>query len=231
VRRLALLALVALALAGCGGDERGAETATLWVTRDRGQTVLYEGKVPAGLTAMQALDRKLDIETRFGGRFVEAIDGIHGNAAKQRDWFWYVNGIEGDRSAAEYRLHPGDVEWWDYRSWKRQMRVPVVVGSFPEPFLHGYGGKRTPAVVVAQWEAGSGPPPWAKALQDRLARMLHANTGGGPPGYELLITRGHRPFHASEAYNVKVFVINYRDASRLARNPTLAKFRYEGLRP
>ena len=34
-----------------------------------------EGTVPAGLTAMQALDRKLDVDTRYGGRFVQAIEG------------------------------------------------------------------------------------------------------------------------------------------------------------
>ena len=38
-----------------------------------------------------------------------------------------MNGIEGDRSAAEVRLDPGDIEWWDYRSWARQMRQPVCV--------------------------------------------------------------------------------------------------------
>ena len=54
---------------------------------------------------------------------------------KQRDWFYFVDGIEGDRSAAEVTLHPGDVEWWDYRSWtgslderpSRRRRVPEAV--------------------------------------------------------------------------------------------------------
>jgi hypothetical protein len=60
----------------------------------------------------------------------------------QQDWFFYVNGIEGDRSAAEVTLHPGDVEWWDYRHWTATtMDVPFVVGSYPEPFLHALPGK------------------------------------------------------------------------------------------
>jgi Zn-dependent alcohol dehydrogenase len=46
--------VLVLALAGCGG-EHGHGTATLWVTSDRGAHVLYAGKVPAGLTAIQAL--------------------------------------------------------------------------------------------------------------------------------------------------------------------------------
>ena len=97
---------------------------------------------------MQALDRVADIETRYGGRYVQSINGIEGSLAKRRDWFYFVNGYEADRSAAEYRLHEGDVEWWDFRSWQGKMREPIVVGAFPEPFLHGFGGKRRPARVV-----------------------------------------------------------------------------------
>jgi len=145
MRRFALVLAVA-ALAGCGGGAHG--TATVWVTRDRGAQVLLIRSVPAGLTAMQALDRVADIKTRYAGRFVQSIDGIDGSVGARRDWFYFVNGYEGDRSAAEYRLHDGDVEWWDFRSWAGQMHVPVVVGAFPEPFLHGFGGKTLPARVL-----------------------------------------------------------------------------------
>jgi hypothetical protein len=114
VRRLAsVVALaLALALAGCGGS-RGS--ATLKVTRDHGRNVLLKAQVPAGLTAMQALQRKADVKTSYGGRFVVAINGVA--SAPQRDWFYFVNGKLGDRSAAEVRLQDGDVEWWDYRRW------------------------------------------------------------------------------------------------------------------
>ena len=50
-----LALLLVLALAGCGGD---SGSATLWVTRDRGEHVLLVARVPAGLTAMQALERE-----------------------------------------------------------------------------------------------------------------------------------------------------------------------------
>jgi hypothetical protein len=145
VKRLALVLAVAV-LVGCGGEESGK--ATLWITRDRGNEVILDREVPAGLTAMQALDRVADIETRYGGRYVQAINGIEGSLANRRDWFYFINGYEADRSAAEYRLREGDVEWWDLRSWETRMREPVVVGAFPEPFLHGFGGKRLPARVV-----------------------------------------------------------------------------------
>ena len=146
-----LLVLCALVLlTGCGDERSGS--ASLWVTRDRGATVVLVTAVPAGLTAMQALDRELDIDTSYGGRFVQSIDGVEGDVSKQRDWFWFLNGIESDVSAADYRLRAGDVEWWDFRSWRDEMREPVVVGAFPEPFLHGYGG--APRQAAVRYEPG-----------------------------------------------------------------------------
>ena len=225
---LALLALAAT-LTGCGGARGEQGTATLWVTRDRGAQVVYTGKVPAGLTAMQALDRKLDITTRYGGRFVQSISGIEGSASRQRDWFWYVNGIEGSTSAAEYRLHPGDVEWWDYRHWTAAtMSIPVVVGAFPEPFLHGFGGKRPPVAVLPQHE-GLDPLPNLDALARRFARLLHASRTPRAGGYVLLIGPTHEPFHATREHRQIVFEISYPDAQRLIANPKLARFHFEGL--
>ena len=148
--RSALAALAALVLlAGCGSFGAGGEegTATLWVTRDRGAEVLLDTRVDAGQTLMRALASKADVDTRYGGRFVQSIDGLAGSLEDQRDWFWFVNGYEGDRSASSYRLHDGDVAWLDYRGWEREGEARVVVGAFPEPFLHGYDGKTRPAAV------------------------------------------------------------------------------------
>ncbi len=115
---------------------------------------------------MQGLDRVAAIKTRYGGRFVQAINGIEGSLAGRYDWFYFINGYEGDRSAAEYVLHPGDVEWWDFRSWQGGAKqVPVVVGAFPEPFLHGYGGKRLETLVVTT-------DPVAGRV---LAKLLHSS--------------------------------------------------------
>jgi len=148
VTQRALAALAALVLlAGCGGAGEEEGKATLWVTRDRGAEVLLDAKVDAGQTLMRALNSKVELETRYGGRFVQAIDGLSGSLEDQRDWFWFVNGYEGNRSASSYRLHDGDVAWLDYRGWEREGEARVVVGAFPEPFLHGYDGKTRPAAV------------------------------------------------------------------------------------
>ena len=156
-----------LALAGCGGEHTHG-TATLWVTSDRGAHVLFTGKVPAGLTAMQALVRVQKVSTRYGGRYVQSIDGVSGSLSAEKDWFFFVNGVESGTGAAEVRLRPGDVEWWDYRSWRGGgMSVPVVIGAFPEPFLHGFQWAK-PGATVLYWE-----PRDAAA-----ARRLAAEVGG-----------------------------------------------------
>jgi Domain of unknown function (DUF4430) len=229
IRRLALLLAAACLLAGCGEEAAGEGTARLWVTRDRGSEVVMTTTVPAGISALEALRRKAEIETRHGGRFVQSIEGIAGDISKQQDWFWFVNGYEGDRSAAEYRLHDGDVLWWDHRSWEQQMRQPVVVGAFPEPFLHGWGGKRRPAIVVYHDER----------LEDtarRLARMVDGSAAGGhplaPTGANVItLVRGDRfiaRLTGSPGDRV-VFEVGENAAARLADDPAIARYRYEGL--
>lgn len=203
--RLAVAVLAVLALAGCGSGG-GHGTATLWVTRDRGAHVLFTGKVPAGLTAMQALERVQHVTTRYGGRYVQSIDGVSGSLSSRHDWFYFVNGIEAGRGAAEVRLHRGDVEWWDYRKWP-PMSVPVVVGAWPKPVAGN-------ATVV-------GTSAGARALRHALRA-----TGGA---YRVVVTQRPVVFHVTSAHGRVTFVISERDALRLARHPSLARFHYQGL--
>ncbi|HEX6703051.1 MAG TPA: DUF4430 domain-containing protein [Gaiellaceae bacterium] len=223
VRRVGILLAAAL-LAGCGGEAGSRGTARLWITRDRGAHVLLTTTVPAGLTAMQALDREADIETRYGGRFVQSIDGLGGSLASEHDWFWFVNGYEGDRSAAEYRLRPGDVEWWDYRSWRGAMSVPVVVGAFPEPFLHGYDGKRRPALVVYS-------DPAQVSAARRLARLVRGSATRRVPDDRsanvLLLRRGGRlSFTVRADGNTAGGRVTFVLSGDPARLPAAARFRY-----
>jgi hypothetical protein len=144
-------ALCAAATAGCGFGEGSSSEgeATLTVTRDYGAERLLEASVedpPSSDTVMRFLDREAEIETRYGGGFVQSIDGLSGSQEEGRsfDWFFYVNGIESPVGAAEFDVRVGDRVWWDYRDWTAAMRVPAVIGSWPEPFLHGFQGERYP---------------------------------------------------------------------------------------
>src|SRR5437764_15178655 len=82
------------------------------------------------------------ITTRFGGGFVQSIDGLAGNQTAEHDWFYYVNGSEASVGAADYTLNPGDVVQWDYHDWHATQHIPAIVGAYPQPFAHGFGGKR-----------------------------------------------------------------------------------------
>jgi hypothetical protein len=218
LRRLAALLLVLGLLAGCGEEAAGDGSATLWVTRDRGAHVMLTASVPAGISAMEALRRKADVETRYGGRYVQAVDGLEGSLSGQRDWFYYVNGYEADVGAADYELHDGDVLWFDYRSWAEEMRVPVVVGAFPEPFVHGYGGKRRPTVVEG------GP----RALAARLATLIGASTGaaGGSNLVRLVPGSGFRGTVSGAAGDPVVFTLGRETAERLVADPDSVRFRF-----
>jgi hypothetical protein len=163
---------VALAAAGCGlgaGEAQEGDGATLRVTRDFGAQLLHGAEreaVREGDTVMRFLQEAVDdVDTGYGGRFVSGIDGLRmDEGPPPRDWFYWVNGIEASVGAAEYELHPGDVVHWDYRRWDAAMRIPAIVGAFPEPFLHGIGGERVPVRVECAEPEG----PACETAKDKL---------------------------------------------------------------
>jgi hypothetical protein len=176
VRRLATAALALAALvagaAGCGlGPGPGTGGVSLVVTRNFGDGRVggvHADRLPGSETVMRFLARSFSVQTRYGGGFVQAINGLSGQygAGRRIDWFYYVNGIEASKGAAAFPLHRGDRVWWDRHDWSAAQRVPAVVGSFPEPFLHGREGKRLPTRI----DCASG----AAAACDTVARELRA---------------------------------------------------------
>jgi hypothetical protein len=182
VRRAAVTALLlALALSGCGLGAGAKPAGTkLTITRDFGAHPLRELDAPSvkgSETVMRLLQRNAKVTTRFGGGFVQSIDGLAGGRSSGRpvDWFYYVNGVEASRGAASTRLRGGDRIWWDRHDWSGAMRVPAVVGSFPEPFVHGIDGKRLPVRVEC---ATPGNDP-CKQVSERLVSFgVPAATGG-----------------------------------------------------
>ena len=140
------------------------------MTRDYGAEKLIEAtrENPAeSETVMRMLDSEAEIETRYGGGFVQSIEGVSGTAEDGRtfDWFFYMNGVESSIGAAETEVRGGDRIWWDHRDWTEAMRVPAVVGSWPEPFRQASSGSERVAVRVVC--AGSEAP--CQAAQDALA--------------------------------------------------------------
>jgi hypothetical protein len=131
---------------------------------------------------MRALQRAFRTTTRYGGGFVQSIDGLGGGTEDGRpvDWFYYVNGIEAPRGAASTKLHRGDAVWWDRHDWGAANRIPAVVGAFPEPFAHGVDGERIPARI----ECAEGYDTACDVVQENLA------AAGVVAGLAALETRG-----------------------------------------
>ena len=213
----ALVLLLALVLAGCGGSGRGRGTATLWVTEDRGAHVLFSGSVPAGLNGIQAVETKLKITTRYGGRYLQSVDGISGSLGSQRDWFFYVDGIEGNRSAAEVKLHPGQVLWWDYRHWTGStMHIPLVLGAYPEPFVRALPGVTS---VVGK----------DRPVATAIAKQVHGVVNAKRTPRNFIVIGGKlapNTARISAFRNGALLELGTTTAARLAKDPTALRYRF-----
>ena len=156
---IVLILLMTAVSAGCpspppaaGSGESGL--ATVVVTRDFGQELILTGEVELNnvSNAMTALQSVAEVETKYGGGFVKAINGFsseyEGLEQSQLDWFYYINGISLSLGARDYTLRDGDVEQWDLRDWSYRSFVPAIIGAYPQPFLGGVGGEVKPTVVA-----------------------------------------------------------------------------------
>ena len=154
---LILAWLLTAILCACSAQPPATESneqpkVTVVVTRDFGKELILEKEVELepGTNAMAALQAVADVETEYGGGFVQAINGISSEyeGGSQRDWFYYINGIALNLGAKVYILQDGDVEHWDFRHWSYLQFVPAIIGDFPQPFLSGVNRKLKPTAVV-----------------------------------------------------------------------------------
>ncbi len=175
------LLLAALAAAGCGlGPGAGVGGVGLTVTRDFGATPLLRRTVAANEsdTVMRLLEGNAEIATRYGGGYVQSIEGVEESqrGGHPYDWFFFVDGVEAPIGAADYALDGGERIWWDYRDWAATNHVPAVVGSFPAPFSDGYEGKARPVAVEC---LGGGPA--CAEVRRRLRAAGAPLTPAAPP--------------------------------------------------
>ncbi|NQT31635.1 MAG: DUF4430 domain-containing protein [Deltaproteobacteria bacterium] len=157
-RGLPLILVLLLLTAICAGcpvqsadvDKDGQASVMVVVTRDFGRELILAEtlEIEAGTNAMEALQAVAGVETKYGGGFVKAINGLSSQEANQLDWFYYINGISLSLGAKDYALRDGDVEQWDLRDWSYRSFVPAIVGAFPQPFLNRVRGEVKPTAVV-----------------------------------------------------------------------------------
>lgn len=192
-RLVALLVVAALALVavGCGvgpGESKGGAV-QMRVTRDFGQKPLgaeaRKVEVRESDTVMRFLQGVRKVTTRFGGGFVQSIDGLAGNQVAEDDWFYYVNGSEASVGAADYALDPGDVIQWDFHDWHATLHIPAIVGAYPEPFLNGMEGKRLPTRLECEEPDGAACNEVSNRL-DKLGVPITEAAIGAPVGEKTL---------------------------------------------
>ena len=162
-------ALCCAAAAGCGfgaGEKTGE--VELRITRGGGAVEMVAPgyhEIRESDTVLRLTERNAEVETSYGGGFVDSIDGVEGGneSGLLTDWFYSVNGIEVGTGAADYQLHDGERVWWYHREWNAAQRIPVNVGASPEPLASGYEGEEHPVALECFAQAG------CAELEERLA--------------------------------------------------------------
>lgn len=148
-RAVALLLLVAT-LAGCGASAGGdSDAISLVVTRDYGaDDVVALGREPVPPSGGLA-------------RILTRYPNTRGTQSL------FVNGILAAEPPGEVTVRGGDRVWLDQHEPGVARTVPAVVGSFPEPFLHGVDGKRLPVRVECDDPRGAA----CSAVADKLVGL------------------------------------------------------------
>lgn len=200
---LTLVSIILLAMmlsAGCGGfssshegsggansDKPESKNAApnpavdLLVTRDFGSKAIFEQEVKykEGATILDILQAHLRVETAYGGSFINAINGLQSSSGaggqKRLDWFYFVNGIACEVGVLDYDPQNAASIWWDYHSWQTGPANSAVIGSFPEPFRHGYRGKLKPTILMSSPDDVKGRQALQKTMEThRVSQIITA---------------------------------------------------------
>ncbi|MDS1029252.1 DUF4430 domain-containing protein [Bacillota bacterium LX-D] len=144
------------------------KTVSLWITKDFGKSSLLKKEIilEKNWTVFDVLQSSAQLETAQGGGFITGINGLTAESGQKKAWMYYVNGIFANVGVLDYLPHLGDVIWWDYHKWESMSTFPAVIGSYPEPFLHGYKGKVKTTTILSLSEN--------QELADKLKQVLKA---------------------------------------------------------
>jgi hypothetical protein len=189
----AVLATTVL-LGGCGfGAGPGTKDASIEVTGNFGSSVIgsaAESQVPGAETVMSLLQRHFKVSTRYGGGFVQSINGHAASGSNHLDWFYYVNGILAPKGAAATDIQKGDHVWWDLHNWAATQTIPAVVGSYPEPFTNGLGGQEFPTVLDCAGDVQQACDRVAASLRKAGVKVGTQLLGGGSGSDSLAVVVG-----------------------------------------
>lgn len=156
----------ALVLAGCSAsslrDDPTDETTRIlgqraWVTltTDGGRRLVTRRsvRIERGTTALDLLAQVGDVRLAPDGTIAQ-VNGEGGGALRtfgpeQAAWYYRVDGIESVGVAPDrFRVRPGQSVWWDLRRYDIYERLPVAVGTFPEPLFSGWRDSARPLRIA-----------------------------------------------------------------------------------
>ncbi len=148
--------MICFILVGCQNPDHGViQKGKLLITQDFGGQPLenIEVEFAKGDSVLEIVQQYAQVETAYDGGFVNSINGIgslytHQQQKDKKDWFYYINGIQGHIGSDDYLPQSGDVLWWDYRSWEGEVMAQAVIGAYPQPFVGGYHNKNNPTVIL-----------------------------------------------------------------------------------
>lgn len=181
-----LVVLAAFVLAGCDAapwrtDPTDNSTRILgqraWVTvtTDGGRTMVARRSIrlERGDTALDMLGAVADVRLAPDGAIAQ-VNGMGGGALgtfgpKAEGWYYRIDGIESTGVRPErLRVQPGQSVWWDLRRFDIYDRLPVAVGTFPQPLFSGWRDSGKPLRI----SYGTGLQKDAEYLRDSVFRAL-----------------------------------------------------------
>ncbi|MEO6867084.1 MAG: hypothetical protein ABI200_03605 [Gaiellales bacterium] len=151
-----LIIVCGLLLAGCDGASLRSnptdnstrilgQRAWVILTTDGGRRLVTRRsvRIERGDTALDVLSQVADVRLAPDGTIAQ-VNGEGGGALRtfgpeQSAWYYRVDGIESVNVAPDrFRVQPGQSIWWDLRRYDIYERLPVAVGTFPEPLFSGW---------------------------------------------------------------------------------------------
>ncbi|WP_058485479.1 DUF4430 domain-containing protein [Defluviitalea phaphyphila] len=145
ITKVLIFNLIFLILVSCGQikDEKSSGKVNFIISKNFGNQIIDNKflEYKENYTVIDYLEENFEIETAYGGGFVNSINGIESGFTnktnkEQLDWFYYVNGNLANIGANEYVLSSEDVVIWDYHSWGNDNYVSNIIGAYPINFIN-----------------------------------------------------------------------------------------------
>ncbi|MCT4585525.1 MAG: DUF4430 domain-containing protein [Peptostreptococcaceae bacterium] len=142
-----------------GCEEEKIGKVRLTVSKDFFNEIIFDEDVDLknDYSIMDILKEHTEVETSYGGSFVESINSYKSNFKdenkdKKRDWFYYVNGYMADVSCEDYLPKENDHIVFDYHAWSDKSYNNALISSFEKSFKNGYMDEKIQNEIVYQKE-------------------------------------------------------------------------------